>query len=100
MGPSSWLSGGGGESSPAFPLKQFKQSSTRLSMGSESSGSRDRTLYSLQIYQPRGLGIFSIFMGTGMFLRINWDSPSLPGEDEPYNQEEVEPLDERDSRHG
>jgi hypothetical protein len=34
------------------------------------------------------------------FLRIDWDGSGLPGKDEPYKQEEVEPLDNRDIRHG
>ena len=33
------------------------------------------------------------------FLRIDWYGSGLPGKDEPYKQEEVEPLEDRDIRH-
>ena len=38
--------------------------------------------------------------GRGGFLRIDWDGSGLPGKDEPYKQEEVEPLDDGNIRHG
>jgi hypothetical protein len=34
------------------------------------------------------------------FLRIDWDGSGLSGKDEPYKQEEVEPLDNRHAEMG